>query len=753
MMLKSSFWDNRTENSKRRPAMWGLSILVFAVMFPILLAISVLMIDVTGYIALYGDSAMSMVTDMVKASCTKYAGLSSVRESFIVGLAIVCGIEGFAYLFDKTKVDFYFGMPTSRKIHFVTTWVNGLLIYLIPSLVGMLINMLIISASGYSAQYSFSSIIVAYIYGLFLYIGVYNVAIIALLVSGNLFATAAMTGFLLAIELLIRLVAEGYASDMFYYHYSYEKAIIPLVNPIGIIGRMRLTMSGERTGLVIGLVAFALLSFVPAMILFLKRPVENAGKMLIYKKLEAPIKIIISVFAAMALGMIVNSIVVSVEVSDYNTSPWYISLLIGLIAIIICAIIQAVFEMDPAAIVHKPFHYLIVAAVSVLIFFGYKYDVFGIDSYIPDAEKVASVAFSPEGYNDKYYVLEDNSVERYITDYVMSHMYITDTATVCDIARESIERSTAAREEINAIPTTDIEAINKKREEMNNEFSTATVLFRLKSGRKVRKIINVPVREKEISDKLAKVIDSDEFKSAFFAECGYDLDKGREKIGRMNKTISLCHGVFSTKISEESLKELMTCYKKDIEDYSYNTVKNEYDLATVEFSLSAISNYDNNEDITYMANARSYDEFFSLNIYPSYKNCVKYLTDKGYLDEITVKAEDVDRITVEYMENDMNVYSQAREYEEPYMFDNENTYTVEYTDPEKIAELLTTIVPGRGYDYRWDRGAGEEDNVRAYITFKEGTRAQKDWGAYNPDMIFMEDLMPEYVETDIKNAM
>ena len=55
----------------------------------------------------------------------------------IIG-AIICAMNGFAYLHSRKQMDFYHSLPVKREKIFAVRLVNGVLIYALPYLVGLL---------------------------------------------------------------------------------------------------------------------------------------------------------------------------------------------------------------------------------------------------------------------------------------------------------------------------------------------------------------------------------------------------------------------------------------------------------------------------------------------------------------------------------------------------------------------------------------------------------------------------------------
>ena len=70
-------------------------------------------------------------------------GVSRLMAVVTTAAAFISAVQGFSYLYSRKKIDFYMGMPIKRKRRFLNIWLNGILLYVIPYLTGLLISILI----------------------------------------------------------------------------------------------------------------------------------------------------------------------------------------------------------------------------------------------------------------------------------------------------------------------------------------------------------------------------------------------------------------------------------------------------------------------------------------------------------------------------------------------------------------------------------------------------------------------------------
>ena len=108
----------------------------------------------------------------------------------MVGMfAVACGIQGFSYLYDRNKIDFYHSKPVKAVTRFFSIWTNGILVCIIPHIVGTLINMLLFAENGILDLTLFGAAWLYLVLSLGLYLCMYHLAILALMMTGKLIVT------------------------------------------------------------------------------------------------------------------------------------------------------------------------------------------------------------------------------------------------------------------------------------------------------------------------------------------------------------------------------------------------------------------------------------------------------------------------------------------------------------------------------------------------------------------------------------
>ena len=192
MTSKSSFLVSMKENSKRRLWVWIVSALAFMLAFPALTALTINGIARgSKWVAeSYGSTiAEEIIHERLVGSMFSMMGMNTGMLFLTSALAVISAIQGFSYLYSRKKIDFYMGMPVKRKKRFLVIWLNGILLYMIPYFAGLAISLLIAAGNGAVNQSVFVSAAAAMLANSLLYLGVYHMAILAVMLTGNIVIT------------------------------------------------------------------------------------------------------------------------------------------------------------------------------------------------------------------------------------------------------------------------------------------------------------------------------------------------------------------------------------------------------------------------------------------------------------------------------------------------------------------------------------------------------------------------------------
>lgn len=753
MISKSSFLVSMKENNKRRLWVWAVSILAFVVLFPsyTALVINQTIIRAKWFTEMYDkELAQQIIQERLTYGMCNTLGFSTILQVLTTGIALVCAIQGFSYLFSRKKIDFYMGMPVKRKKRFFYIWANGILIYVIPYLLGLLISILIAANNGGVDKRVLYEAFTAFYTHILFYLSIYHMAILAVMLTGNVIITG--FGFLVfsLYEYMIRLVMVGYKELFFRYFSSYGLDILPIASPFFMYRNP------------VKLFVFAVIVGAIAYICYLKRPAEAAGKAMTFEITKPVIKILLIVPAALLAGLLIAEVVNFSPESSLEGIGYVIFAMI-LVVMIGSAFIQVIYEFDMKGALHKKSHIVISGVVTALIFIAFRYDLIGYDGFIPDQTKIESIAFVPDYYDvtwggNAYF----DSNGAYLSElaYADKYMQLDNVADICELAEFSMN-------EYNAF----IRRVEKEGygEEQAENWSYATLIYHMKNGRSISRAVWIDVNNDKSVQLLDLIIGSEEFKKGYMPGASENLDRVLAEENSKRKISATCgNSVYTKKMSEADARSFLEIYRRDLALADFSKVKES--APWVMFSLLIEEDISGGSYTAWNGVSRSgVTRTITMNIYPFYEESIAWLKEHGYYMEHQLELKDVARIQVinynskerEKLEEKINTSSGAAAImDDPYIavgdaeiYDESAVDTrvyVDYTKEEEIARIASCIYPNTmvsGPD--WDGGKKYDGDYEVIVYFKADSRMNREYGI-NAYYCFMEDQIPDFVMEDTR---
>ena len=204
MTSRISYSNIAKEDLRRRSWMLALSCLGSVLAFPILFLL------LNGdYIQSYTNRGVEKLAYLSQAYANFFSRTGTVSQGIILyaGAAIV-SIFGFRYLYSRKMVDTYHSLPVKRNRLFIVTYVNGLLIWLLPMLLSMVTTllMMLINLLRFGIADQFGKVILSALstlpFYLISFLTVYHFCLICVMLSGNAFnaiCTSAVGGTIVSI--------------------------------------------------------------------------------------------------------------------------------------------------------------------------------------------------------------------------------------------------------------------------------------------------------------------------------------------------------------------------------------------------------------------------------------------------------------------------------------------------------------------------------------------------------------------------
>lgn len=707
MTSKSSFLVSIKENNKRRIWVWIISFLGQLVLYPGILAVYLSRIDFRNAEGEYKLPEHYKIA--LQEAATDALGFNPVCMLPIALLGILIAIQGFSYLYDRKKVDMYHSVPVPSKRRFAVIYVNGLLMYVIPALLSMLIAIPMAVVQGSMTGRCMAECGLAVILNLLYFLVVYHTAILAVMLTGNVVITGFATVILLGIAYVADTVllvfrdsffdtASSYFRDPFFIGsvvVEYDRKVYLLKNISLLPDIMKTILPIYGKWFILAFVCLIL-----ACIAYRKRPAEAAGKAMAFSGLKPVVKIVVSVVAGLVAGWIVY------DATYYNVVLTALGMIGG--TALCCIVMEAIYEAD----IRGAFKHLvstgIAAVVMAFIFCTFQFDLFGYDSYVPETEEIESFVLDIGPYQNYWEWDDADETIRYVSDreYLQNNMFLTDVDAVCELVKKS----------------------QGTNEEDMQDGRIVIVLYRLKSGKEVERHFQVDFADASNEELLNRLVGTQEYRDGAYLIANEKVETAFTEMEREWQLI-YTNGTIETQLPASESGRLREMWLKDMEQFDFTMAHNNRPCGKLLWEIE--------------------DGYISMNV-PVYENFTNVLT---VLDEyrayypVELRAEDILNLEItnwHYQDQDEYFY-EGSVYDRAAASDVQHSVTKEFTDPEEIAQIVENLYPsGTLSSLYWNNESKTlEEGYEVVITFKMDTDYPYKRGYFN--YRFIKGQIPDFV--------
>lgn len=334
----------------------------------------------------------------IQASITNFIISGGVLAKYLTAMAAaaVIAIVMFNFLNHKRQVNFYHSLPISRGKLFLEQYLLGILIFLVPFVLMLLLEVIIGAANG--ADFGLIAKEMLFHFGrilLFFWI-TYSIVILAMQLTSTTLTNICMSVMLFFGPLALYWSSVGFwgiFNGTFYQNEIFDKVLYasPLTYCMVYFERSNFNtetayeimpgMGAKAVGL---LVLLSLAASFLAYLLYQKRPSEAAGNAVIYAKIEPIIKWVAMYVVAIFTGSIMLDLV--------GRGFFIFAIIVFPILTHICA--EVIFRKNFRAL----FGHWKCCLLFIIVFLAYTgslyLDLWHFDSYLPDEDKIAAVAFN-----------------------------------------------------------------------------------------------------------------------------------------------------------------------------------------------------------------------------------------------------------------------------------------------------------------------------------------------------------------------
>lgn len=711
-MLKNSFLIDLKENLKRRIWPFALFIIVTLFAFPIGLAISL-----QGQTT-YGADPLSMMQ-----VAAHYMGMNGPAMYIAAGCAIISAIQGFSYLYSRSKVDLYQSVPVSAKRRFWVIYLNGILIFIVPYVASLLIAMGIAAS-----QHASSGAFLIYAWwgafsALIEFLAVYHITILAVMLTGHLMVTCMATAVFLSYEWLLDNVIGSYCYRYFTTftndgnHFFRSYLTSPVARAFQLqsiddnIWALQMKVSDiwnelllKSIPILLVILAQAVLALLLSYLCYKKRPMEACGKAMAFSVIKAPVKIALLFLAGITGALILK------QMSQGNDQFALLGLVSGLL--LAQCIVEIIYEFDLRAVVRGWKSLLVATGLAALFYCTFTMDLIGYDRYVPQPEQLASAAVSIN-FNNSYiysypyetgYSKKDQSWFDYSYN-VLDHMQLTDTTAVLELAKAGMGKM----KEINA--DTDAQTTVP-------DYVTCNVRYNLKNGRVVYRTFPILYQEQEKA--LNQLFANQQYKESL-------LVLGTKTMQAFEQQCSPAYtdGITEKEVPDKDAVKLMACYRKD------------YDAMT--FTQAAAEEPTGLINLYYMTG--NYKQSFTLPVFSSYQNTIAYLKGKNAYSVLNIDPTGIAKIQIDNYQSSPATSTSAQQDTNPEKI---------YEDPASIAEIAKHLKSYNCLNYGYLNNNVCTD-LSITITGADNTVGYSyNWN--NQSVAFSQDDIPDFVLQDLSYA-
>lgn len=644
----------------------------------------------------------------------------------IVVTSLVCGLSGFSYLNNKSKVDFYHGIPVRREKLYAANYINGILLLAVPYAVCMLLAVFIGISNGAEAGRLWPVAVAAYGLHMTYYILMYTTIVIASMMTGNLIVGFLGSAVFAAVVPLAATIVFGYFSTFFKtYVYEMHENTMKLFLHFSPVSEYMTQISrySEGKSVVPAALAALVISAMLAVlgcVLYKKRPSEAAGRAMAFAVTRPVIRNILTVVSSLGLGLFFWAM--------RESTGWAV---FGVICggVICHCVIEIIYHFDFKKLFSHKWQLAACVVFAVAVLFAFRYDLAGYDRYLPQAGEVKEAAVNVSRLNnwvsygsvgtdrDGNYSWEHGDAD----DYIFANMHYQDAENLLSIAAEGI-RVCEEEKRLSRYVDSQAEIPDTSQEQKN--YSVVTIAYTLSSGRRVCRTYHMCLED--VMPQIEKLYADSRFQTGTYPLMGKTADQmaavhyrdyGDEQI--------------LDQLSQAELGELLEAYQKEFSSMTIAKMSREFPVGLIRFSSELEETAmrwqrAKENEKTYYYYYQSFDDRNYYPVYPSFTKTIQLLKKHQISLETGYKPEDIKSIEIrQYQEKQENGY--ASEVKE-----------LVITDAEEIRQLSQVLCNGRMqyYDslFRWE-------NLDAELTL------QKDGKTYNYNVYIPEGKVPEFISS------
>lgn len=444
MTSKNLFFKLIRQDCKRR--IW-FSVVIFITFF---LALEVFMTMRLGEIGSHPKEFDFTAAEYVENYVFGKAGVTSHIAFCVCITAFLGAFCGFGYMHQKAQTDTYHSMPVGRGTLFWSRYLSGVLQFLAPFVLHVLICVGIAAGQGCYTSGTLLNALWFIVMELLIFVLVYSACIAAVCLTGNILVGVLAAGVIFCASSLLALLKEMLFQTFFRTYITFSETEALAFSPLGMMVKLadRMNASLNAKGVLdYGLVWEYLRVFLPAAavyamaayVLYRCRASEACGRAIAFGAAEPVLKTIVLLPAALYSGLFFGQLS-----SSQQFFGWF---LFGAVFgfVVLGLLTEVIFRMDVRGIFGHKKQFVFNGVCLVLLILIFARDVLGFNTYVPLDTQLQSCAVSINGVMDVATTDRKNSrYERYISytvttaaEYRMDGMQLQGNPSAMALARKA----------------------------------------------------------------------------------------------------------------------------------------------------------------------------------------------------------------------------------------------------------------------------------------------------------------------------
>lgn len=587
MTSKNCFSKMIVRDLKERGVWLISSIILFLLIYPVQILMS---LDAIASYMKGEEEFYSRITEQFSSLMSFGNGIMYV---VIVIMAFLLAMSGFWYVYSGVKTDFYHSLPIKREKLFLERYVTGILIFIVPYFISLMLGY----GAGIMKEAGTSGILSlcakGFITNVVLFLLLYNLAVLGVLLTGNLFTGVLAYGAFLSYGILLESTISLTKYTFFTTYIENSRLSQTFLGKLSPLYVFDMILSNNKISMKDVSVVFGIsvLFLVICMFVYKIRPTEAYHKSIAFKKLQPIIKVVVVIPVSACVGILSSEIV-------GQNFIWYVGGLL-VTAVLLSFAMEFLYCLDIRECIRPKISTGLILGMLVIMAVALKLDLIGFDTYLPKESRVKNMSIYINGLNGCYDYPE-GAGEMYGTTSFLQNTRIEEFDAIYQLAKKAVaiqkeDKGTAVSE------MTDSEELY---------FS---VRYEMKNGKEVYRGYCIPKDEENLK-LIADIYDNWEFKRQVLP---VEYVK-EEKISSLD--IADLQSSHTSELSKETIKKLFKTCKNEWESATYEQLSNDKVLGFLRFYLD----YDR-ENGDYDTGSRC----VSVPVYSSFQQTRKLLEQNG----------------------------------------------------------------------------------------------------------------------------